>query len=125
MIELERANITEAFKLLEDALSIMPAQNVNNNDQAWYIYPLASAYYANRDMERAREAFEKITLLTFGRQDYGELYAKSFYMLGKIYDEQGNNPKAKEFYTKFLDLWKDADPGMPEVEETKKKLAGI
>jgi serine/threonine protein kinase/Tfp pilus assembly protein PilF len=112
LIELERAKIPEAVKLLEDALSLMPAQNVNNNDQAWYIYPLASAYYANRDMERAREAFEKITLLTFGRQDYGELYAKSFYMLGKIYDEQGNNLKAKEFYTKFLDLWKDADPGM-------------
>ncbi|NOR15580.1 MAG: hypothetical protein GQ544_07750, partial [Candidatus Aminicenantes bacterium] len=64
-------------------------------------------------------------LLTFGRQDYGELYAKSFYMLGKIYEEQGNSLKAKEFYIKFLDLWKDADPGMPEVEETKKKLAGI
>ena len=31
---------------------------------------------------------------------------------------------AKEFYKKFLDLWKDADAGMPEVEESKKKLAG-
>jgi tetratricopeptide (TPR) repeat protein len=125
MIELERANITEAVKLLEDALSLMPAQNVNNNDQAWYIYPLASAYYANRNLEKAREAFEKITLLKFGRQDNGELYAKSFYMLGKIYDEQGNSLKAKENYEKFLDLWKDADPGMPEVEETKNKLAGF
>jgi tetratricopeptide (TPR) repeat protein len=125
MIELERANIVEAVELLEDAISLLPAQNVNNTDQAWYIYPLASAYYANRDLERAREEFEKITLLTIGREDYGELYAKSFYMLGKIYDEQGNNLRAKEFYTKFLDLWKDADAGMPEVEETKKKLAGF
>jgi tetratricopeptide (TPR) repeat protein len=122
-IELDRANIIEAVKLLEDAISLLPAQNVNNRDQAWYIYPLASAYYANRDLERAREEFEKITLLTIGREGYGELYAKSFYMLGKIYDEQGNSPKAKEFYEKFLYLWKDADPGMPEVEDTKKKLA--
>jgi hypothetical protein len=45
-------------------------------------------------------------------------------MLGKIYEEQGNSLKAQEYYTKFLDLWKDADAGMPEVEETKKKLAG-
>jgi tetratricopeptide (TPR) repeat protein len=125
LIELERANITEAVKLLEDAISLLPAQGVASNEQAWFIYPLASAYYANRDLDRAREEFEKITLLTIGREDYGELYAKSFYMLGKIFDEQGNSLKAKEFYTKFLDLWKDADPGMPEVEETKKKLAGF
>jgi tetratricopeptide (TPR) repeat protein len=125
MIELERANLSEAVKLLQEALSLLPAQSVASSDQALYIYPLANAYYANRDLDRAREEFTKITLLTLGREDYGDLYAKSFYMLGKIYDEQGNNLKAKEFYIKFLDLWKDADPGMPEVEDTKKKLAGI
>jgi serine/threonine protein kinase/Tfp pilus assembly protein PilF len=125
ILELDRANLTEAVKLLEDAVLLMPAQNVNNNDQAWYIYPLASAYYANRDLERAREEFEKITRLTYGRQDNGELYAKSFYMLGKIYEEQGNSLKAKEYFEKFLALWKNADPGMPEVEDTKKKLAAF
>ncbi|MGD8538954.1 MAG: protein kinase [Candidatus Aminicenantes bacterium] len=125
MIELERGNTAEAVKLLEEAVSLMPAQNVNNADQAWYIYPLASAYYADRNLDRAREEFENITLLTVGRQGYGELYAKSFYMLGKIYDEKGNSLKAKENYEKFLDLWKDADPGLSEVEDAKKKLAAL
>jgi serine/threonine protein kinase len=125
MIELEKANLKDAIELFQAALSLLPAQGVSNNDQAWYIYPLARAYYANRDLERAREEFERITLLTIGREDNGDLYAKSFYMLGKIYDEQGNSLKAKEHYEKFLDLWKDADPGMPEVEDAKKKLAAI
>ena len=48
---------------------------------------------------------------------------KSFYKLGQIHEQQGNPAKAIEFYERFLDLWKDADPGIAEVEETKKRLA--
>jgi cytochrome c-type biogenesis protein CcmH/NrfG len=55
----------------------------------------------------------------------GDIYAKSYYMLGKINEEQGNSAKATEHYEKFLSLWKDADPGLPEVEDAKKRLAGL
>jgi tetratricopeptide (TPR) repeat protein len=125
MIELERANLSEAVELLQDALSLLPAQSEASSDQALYIYPLASAYYANRDLDRAREEFTKITLLTLGREGFGDLYAKSFYMLGKIYEEQGNTLKAIDHYEKFLGLWKDADPGIAEAEDAKKRLAGL
>jgi tetratricopeptide (TPR) repeat protein len=46
-------------------------------------------------------------------------------MLGKIYERQGQKAKAIEHYEKFLNLWKDADPGIAKVEDAKKRLAAL
>jgi tetratricopeptide (TPR) repeat protein len=77
------------------------------------------------DLEKSQKEYERITSLTSGRLCRGDIYAKAFYMLGKIYQQQGNTAKAIEHYEKFLDLWKDADPGIAEVEDAEKRLAGL
>jgi len=46
-------------------------------------------------------------------------------VLGKIYEQQGNTVKAIEHYKKFLTLWKYADPGIPEVEDARRRLAEL
>jgi tetratricopeptide (TPR) repeat protein len=86
---------------------------------------LASAYLQLGDLENARAEYERITDLTTGRLSFGDIYAKSFYMLGKISEQKGLKGKAIENYEKFLDLWKDADPGIAEVEDAKKRLVGV
>ena len=86
---------------------------------------LALTYYESGDLESARDLYEKMNVFTTTRLEHGDIYAKSFYMLGKICEEQGDTAKATEYYEKFLDLWKDADPGIAELEDAQKKLTEL
>jgi tetratricopeptide (TPR) repeat protein len=122
-IEIEKGNFEKAIVNLKEALS-RDNPNPLYKDARCH-ESLALAYYKTGDLEEARENYEKITLLTYGRAENGEIYAKSFYMLGKTYEQQGQKAKAIEHYEKFFDLWKDADPGIAEVEDAKKRLAGL
>jgi serine/threonine protein kinase/tetratricopeptide (TPR) repeat protein len=129
LIELEKRNFPLAIEHFKEALSLIYSQyqsiNGINNEHGLFMYSLALAYYKTGQIETAQEEFEKITHLTTGRLYYGDVYAKSFYMLGKIYEQQGDTAQAIEHYEKFLSLWKDADPGLPEVEDARKRLAGL
>jgi serine/threonine protein kinase/tetratricopeptide (TPR) repeat protein len=51
--------------------------------------------------------------------------SKADYYVAKVYEGQGNAQKAIEHYEKFLDLWKNADPGIAEVVDARKNLAGL
>ncbi len=125
MIELERENLTEAIVYFDRALSLLPFQHSEQDDQALFIYPLALTYYKAGDLEKAQEQFQKIISLTTGRLFFGDIFAKSYYMLGKIYQEKGWGEKAIEHYTRFLELWKDADPEIPELEDARDRLTQL
>jgi len=138
IISLEENNLSGAVSDLENAVSLFPVPyfygaegkgmgdfNFSFIDYADYLNPLARAYFESGDLEKARQVCEKIIGLSVGRMYSGDLYARSFYMLGKIYEQQRKKGKARDNYRKFLDLWKDADPGLPEVEDARKKLTGL
>jgi hypothetical protein len=46
-------------------------------------------------------------------------------MLGNIYQKKGWTAKAVEQYREFLAMWKDADPGLPELIDAKKRFAEL
>jgi tetratricopeptide (TPR) repeat protein len=126
MIELKRGNFPAAISNLEKAVSLSDFQHAAIlEEHALFMEPLALALYRSGHLDKAREQYEKITQLTTGRLYYGDIYARSFFMLGKIAEQQGDKARAVESYRKFLDLWKDADPGLPEVEDARKRLAGL
>jgi tetratricopeptide (TPR) repeat protein len=126
-IELERKNYSRAIEEFENAISLLPFQSeaIFGENHAIFLDSLAQAYYRGGDLESALKEYEKITKLTTGRLWDGDIYAKSFYMLGKIYEEQGETAEAVEGYEKFLDLWKKADPDLPEVNDARARLAKL
>ena len=125
MTELKRENFPLAIEYFRRAIALLPSEGYFGFSTAIYIDSLALAYYMEGDLEKARGEYEGITKLTTGRVVYGDIYAKAFYMLGRIYEEQDDTAKAIEHYEKFLDLWKDADPGIAEVDDARKRLAGL
>ena len=124
-IELKKGNYSKAIEYLNKAISFLDYQKGTGEGHALFYEPLALAYLKSGDLAGAQEQYKKITQLTSGRLTYGDIYAKSFFMLGRIFEQKGDKVKARENYQKFLDLWKDADPGLPEVEDSKKRLAAL
>jgi serine/threonine protein kinase/predicted Zn-dependent protease len=122
-IELKKKNYAEAIDHFEKAIALSYGGPLTL--RADFVDSLAQAFYESGDMENARKEYEKIAAKTSGRLSYGDIYARSFCMLGKIYRQQGDTAKAVENYTKFLDLWKDADPGIEEVKDAKTRLAAL
>jgi eukaryotic-like serine/threonine-protein kinase len=51
-----------------------------------------------------------------------DVAVKAYYLLGLAYEKSGWNKRAVEQYEEFLDIWKNADPGIPEVADAKERL---
>jgi len=125
-LELARKNLPDALKLLDEALARCPGENYYGS---WFhinalcLDGLAKACLEMGDVDNALKNYEKITLLTIDRDSWGDLYAKSFYNQGKIYEQKGLKSKAAENYEKFISLWKDCEPRFqPLVADARKRL---
>jgi tetratricopeptide (TPR) repeat protein len=128
MVELESGNAAEAVKKLKDAVSALLFQGYDGDwdHHAEFLWPLAIAYQRAGNPEAAVKTFGDITKLTAGRLwAFADSYAKSYYMLGKLYEQLGKKAEARDNYRKFLDLWKDADPDLPEVDDARNRLAAL
>jgi tetratricopeptide (TPR) repeat protein len=128
MIEFRKNNLEDAEKYQTQALSLLPFQvphSIGFVDHAIFHNAMATTYLKLGELDKAQKQYEKIVSLTEGRLGFGIIYAKSYYMLGKIHEQKGDTTKAIEHYEKFLDLWKNADPGFSEVEDTRNRLTRL
>jgi serine/threonine protein kinase/tetratricopeptide (TPR) repeat protein len=121
-IEMEQDQFPESIEHFKQTI---PLLRITGYHLPMYYEGLAQAYYRSGDLEQAEGQYKEIISLPTGRIEHGDIYAKSFYMLGKIYEQKDYKGKAIEHYEEFLDLWKDADSGVAEVNDSMERLAGL
>jgi serine/threonine protein kinase/tetratricopeptide (TPR) repeat protein len=125
LVEYQKGNYRGAMEHLKTARSLLPAENDPWDGQARFSFALGQAYYKEGNLSAAQQAYEEILPMTYGRHFYPAIYALAFYELGKVFQDQGNTASGIENYQKFLELWKDADPGLPAVKDAKQRLARL
>jgi serine/threonine protein kinase/tetratricopeptide (TPR) repeat protein len=124
-IALAEGRPEQAIHDFEQAIALLPSQRGMDDEQAFYYDGLAAAYYQNGDWPKAIETYTGIIALTTGRLQWGDIYARSYYWLGKIHQRTGYSLEAVSYYERFLQLWKHADSGLPEVADAQKQLEAL
>jgi len=129
-IALAKKDAAAAVNKLEESRQQMPGEDYSRHDRnitnhAYLFDLLGEAYWQAGRLDKAAKAFAGIRELQNGRWEWGAVYARSYYKLGKVLEEMGKKAEAAEKYRQFLDLWKDADPGLPEVEDARRRFASL
>jgi tetratricopeptide (TPR) repeat protein len=86
---------------------------------------LARAYIQNGELDKAIQEYESLTSLDRLSVHQRLIHPLYYYRAALLYEQKGWVGKAIEKYERFLNLWKDADPGMVEVEDARERLFGL
>jgi tetratricopeptide (TPR) repeat protein len=126
-LALARGQAEKSIEELEQSRSMLTARGLNwwelikpQHVPIWY--SLARAHLKAGNEERAAEWFQSITESTTEHIYWPIPYIRSFYFLGTIYEKRGEMDKAREYYRRFYECWKDGDIDHERVQEAKGKL---
>ena len=110
----------------EDALSYFEKyfQDTIEFPTHFYIhYTLARTYLEQDMLAESVSAFENMLSCHNRTRALNAIASvKAHYYLGQAYQRSGWTDKAIEQYEIFLDIWKDADEGIEEVEDARSRL---
>jgi tetratricopeptide (TPR) repeat protein len=119
-----------------DAIAILQqlARKGHSTEQAMWSYQLARWALEEKRPDTAIEFLEWMprVLTAPGAIIYNDhtgeddaFSAPKFLLLGKAYEMRGDPRRARDAYSRFLDLWRDADADAPGLTEARTRLAAL
>jgi serine/threonine protein kinase/Tfp pilus assembly protein PilF len=120
----------EAISVLEKAPPKILFSISGSTSLVIYNFPflkdaLARAYEQSGEIDKAIAEYERLTAFYPKSAAPFLIHPKYYYRLAKLYEKKGMKIKARGNFERFLDLWKDADPSQPEVEDARTRLAAL
>ena len=95
-----------------------------SNSNFFINYMLATVYSRSGRFEESILEFEQLSNSFGVDRAYFTIWStKLYYHLGLAYEQTGQFGKAIEQYSIFLDIWKNADEGIEEINDARNRLA--
>ncbi len=92
------------------------------------IFELGRVYDVTGNADSALAAYERALTAPglFTVFEESRWLGQTYKRLGELYQERGETEKAVEYYDRFVELWKDADPELqPVVEDVRGRIARL
>ncbi len=115
-IEQAKGNLKTAIDYVEKAEKDAPTPSF------YRLCALAKIYLEAGRLDEAVAKLEKALLRYEDARINTSIAVKAYYLLGLAYEKSSWNKKAIEKYEEFLDTWKEADSGIPEIVDAKERL---
>jgi tetratricopeptide (TPR) repeat protein len=126
VLALERGDTQTAIAELTHAESMLPPRVAvaNRVPHVPIWFSLGRAQLEAGEPAVAAEWFERLTENPNGHGQWPVAYVRSFYFLGKIYEDLGEMEVARRYYRRFYEYWKDGDMDRERVAESMRKIGG-
>jgi tetratricopeptide (TPR) repeat protein/TolB-like protein len=87
---------------------------------------LGRAYAGKRQLRDAASYLERANaMFDINRRSSVVHSVMVHFWLGEVYEKSGRTQDAVREYRSFLDIWKDADPGIQEIADAQSRLAAL
>ena len=111
----------------QEAVAALRAYRERQGCITCYLYAIGQAFDAMQQPDSALASYEALASLPESGVNGRQLTLPPTYRrLGELYETRGDTPKALEYYGKFVDLWKGADPDLqPKVKDVQKRIGEL
>jgi tetratricopeptide (TPR) repeat protein len=112
----------------EQAIAAYRAYYAEVGCNACSLYDLGRAYDAAREPDSALAVYERaLSIPDRNRIFYDVVFLGPTYKrLGELHEQVGDRQQALDYYSRFVELWKDADPDLqPVVRDVRERVARL